>query len=654
MAHRLNILHLLALLAFLGHCAGGPPAVAADDGPKLAALAPRLRTPPRPLPAKRTVAKPAADPVVSPAVPVAPLAAPAETSGRQVLNSGAAWGQVNGDRVNVRSGPGTQTHIVTTLRAGDYVRARAIQDGWLEIDWPRSVPAWIGKESVRASAGADGVVSGVTMASATVHCAGHPRATVLAKLDSGARVIIIGDEGMWYKIKAPESAAAFINARYVVTGVTPPAPEAVAPPIAAATPAPQPAPPAPPISKAAAVVQQAPPPPLPAAAQAVPKADLFAAIEETRRELRESAPAKALPLVTAPQPVGTGRAVAEEKQATEAEEQAKRDAENQRLQELETARLLVAAKKAAAEEQARRQAAAERLAAEAKRQAEDQARREAEAARPTPAPVAVAVSVPSAGSFVDPTDAQVAKTQPSEPPAAGVEAAHSEPARTPVPVAPSASAAPEPEPAPAKAEPGTPVPPPPAALSQDETASLATLPETLKRVRSKYIVPSQPPAPPKNRAVVVKVVDDNQETDRAPVASAKAAEVLPEQPPQVLRITAPRPASEPRVPELPKPAGEPPPSHRLKPFFTAQARSLESAENVVAADGLLERRLPSPVAGAEYALVRNGRTLHFLTSHDRVNLEGFVGRRVTVTGVPLPSTASEAPLLEVGSISASE
>jgi len=83
-------------------------------------------------------------------------------------------------------------------------------------------------------------------------------------------------------------------------------------------------------------------------------------------------------------------------------------------------------------------------------------------------------------------------------------------------------------------------------------------------------------------------------------------------------------------------------------------RGTESGANVVTAEGVIERRTPSPVAGVEYALVQNGRTLHFLTAHADVNLEGLVGRRVSVTGVPLPSTAAEAPVLEVGTVSANE
>jgi hypothetical protein len=200
-------------------------------------------------------------------------------------------------------------------------------------------------------------------------------------------------------------------------------------------------------------------------------------------------------------------------------------------------------------------------------------------------------------------------------------------------------------------------------MDPKDEALLSTLPQTLKRVNARYVVPAQAsvrnqvPADNERRALVIKDPNEApQPTSRASATGSflEPAAVAPERSLQVLRIPAPARAVEPPLPELPKPAGEPPPSLRLKPFFETQVRGVESSANLVTAEGVIERRTPSPVAGVEYALVQDGRTLHFLTAHAGVNLEGLVGRRVSVSGVPLPSTASEAPLLEVGTASINE
>jgi len=608
-------------------------------------------------------------------------------SGRQTLRAEASWCQINGDRVNVRTGPGTQYQILAALHGGDYVKARAMQDGWLEVDWPQNVPAWIGKEFVQTSTDAAGSSSAVTKRTARVYSAGHLSSTVVAKLDSGARVVILGQEGNWYRVKAPESAAAYVSARYALSGVVPPQqPSNTAAPAATQTPAPAPslaarstkapAPtPAVPSSSASAPapdgIQSAPPnSPRPS------NEDLLRAIEQTRRDLQASPPAKPLPIATETRPAETARASAnprkeadeletaliaiEDKIKAQAEDQARRETEAKRLQEIEAARIAdETRRRVEAEEQAKREAAAKRLQEiEAARiadetrsrvEAEEQAKREAEAERlkaeeasRVAALAGARDSAPRDGAFFDPLQAVPT-----------VEAAQA----APVPQPPAAPAPALVLPAPAEL-PAAQVP-----MDANDEALLSALPRTLKRVNAKYVVPAQAPVriqePAVNeaRALVIKAPDEApQPTSRASARGSfmEPEAVAPERSPQVLRIPAPAQAVEPRLPELPEPAGEPPPSLRLKPFFETQVRGVESSANLVTAEGVIERRTPSPVAGVEYALVQDGRTLHFLTARADVNLEGLVGRRVSVSGVPLPSAASEAPLLEVGTASINE
>ncbi|MCY3021901.1 MAG: SH3 domain-containing protein, partial [Planctomycetota bacterium] len=546
MVKRLTLLKSVAPFLALGVLVFGSASVSASEaGLQLAAATPRSRTGPRPAPAKQPSAKPAPTPNTAAATPASgttPASGATTTAARQPVSPDAAWGQVNGERVNVRTGPSMQASILTSLHGGDFVRARAVQDGWLEIDWPQSVPAWVAKDSVKvASDAADrsGTVAGTGV---RVYSAGTPRAPVLAKLDQGARVEIMGEDGAWYKIKAPGSAVAYISARYVLTGVAP----ASAPP--ANTPS-------------SNVARQQPAPasqPREAAAKAAssdvtpkPKDDLAAIIEETRRRLKAAAIPDTAPVEPDTTPVETARAATETEKQTEsqeqarlaaeaakkaeAEEQAKREADAKRLEEAERARLAAeAAKKAEAEEQAKREADAKRLeeaerarlAAETakKAEAEEQAKREADAKRleeaerarlaaeaakkaeaeeqakrEASARAAADKSDPRHGSFVDPTTVPEA-TAPSAPP----------PAKTPDPTQKQSFLDPRPEQGAlpvsnvasrdattretASASPET---------DGGETAALTAA--TGQRPRSRFILPAQVPERQVRRAEVVRI-----------------------------------------------------------------------------------------------------------------------------------------------------
>lgn len=133
---------------------------------------------------------------------------------REVLET-PLWGRVSGDMVNVRSGAGTPFPIITTLRGGDYVRIMARQGGWMEIQWPEQASAWIAQDFVKP----DGTVTGNNV---RVRAAGNLNAAVLAELDRGSRVEVLGTSGNWYRVKAPASARAFIFGKYVISGVRAP------------------------------------------------------------------------------------------------------------------------------------------------------------------------------------------------------------------------------------------------------------------------------------------------------------------------------------------------------------------------------------------------------------------------------------------------
>ena len=131
-------------------------------------------------------------------------------------------GRVIGASVFVRAGPGTQNPIVITLHDGDLIKAKGLQSGWLEIDWPQKALVWIAKETVELDPATHRGLT--TTAPCYVRSQGSPRGPVLAKLEKGAQVTIRHEAGGWYKIDAPGSASAYISAKYVSLAATQPTP----------------------------------------------------------------------------------------------------------------------------------------------------------------------------------------------------------------------------------------------------------------------------------------------------------------------------------------------------------------------------------------------------------------------------------------------
>lgn len=170
-------------------------------------------------------------PAMPRAATVSPRAAGTAVSGVQPLSE-PVWGLISAARLNVRTGPGSDFRIVTTLSGGDRIRVTGKDGEWLEIDWPRGAPAWISKDFVAA----DGTVIGNNV---RIRAQGHPQSPVLREVDSGERLTIVGSAGNWYKIEAPAGSRAYIFGKYAILGVEGPA--HASPALAAAQPGPAPA-----------------------------------------------------------------------------------------------------------------------------------------------------------------------------------------------------------------------------------------------------------------------------------------------------------------------------------------------------------------------------------------------------------------------------
>ncbi len=271
------------------------------------------------------------------ALPVLAVPAPTDSSERKAIDAEQSWGQVSAENVNVRSGPGTQSNIVAILKGGAFVKLRAVQSGWYEIDWPQ--------------------------------CA---------------------------RIKGAPGAPAFIAAKYVIAGV-----EAPAAPKPDPKPTPQPAKIAPetkipaentPVSKEAKAAPRTPNVDDLAASIEATRRQLNGPALDIAIPAPAAEPAKRETQARREADEATARLAAEVKAKAEADEQARREAQAKREADEATARLAAEVKaKTEADEQARREAqtkreadeSAARLAAEvkAKAEADEQARRDAQAKR---------------------------------------------------------------------------------------------------------------------------------------------------------------------------------------------------------------------------------------------------------------------------------
>jgi uncharacterized protein YgiM (DUF1202 family) len=637
------VLPVVALGALSFRCSS---ASAAEADSKLALVTPAKRKlPVAPKPAAASV-----KPAVKPAEPAAPSVKPAEDARRELADDGT-MGQVTGANVNVRSGPGTDSSIVVTLRGGEYVKARATRGAWLEIDWPGSVGTWIPKDAVQMPA-ANTVA---TLKTSTVVRAKPDRAGAsVASLASGASVTVLGESGAWLRIKAPQAARAFISAKYVVTGVQPATKSRKTDNVVATAPVKEDAPAKAVVSAVKTdapvatpvEVREAVPPAVVAADPAAPSADTTHAIKKELEGNIEDIRSKLGPITkTEPEasvdsvetaPVKPSKKIS---QSTQAE---RLIAESQRKAAEESARLEAAAKKQAEEEQARLLAESQRKAAEesarleaaAKKQAEEeQARLLAESQRKAAEETARATA--ASKSVEDEVQPMFLKP--------GVAAPAAKPAAEEAPK--SASRLPEPqraasiridETAPAKthaAEPvvvevshvQAPVAARPVDLRSDETTA------TDKQVRRKFVIPASEPSRPGQRAEVITLTD---EESRALEGAPMPAQAAPAQ------------ADDPD--ELPKPTGYAPSSHRLG----GQAQSLVAstdADRMITADGLLEYASNAPVTGVAFSLNSTGGR-YFLAGAEGVDLAGFAGRRVSVSGKPLNTSVGGDVALLVSSI----
>ena len=148
---------------------------------------------------------------VTPTQKPQPAAAP-ETSAVETA------GTVSGAAVNVRSGPGTQFGVVTTLKQGDEVKIEATQTGWLSIAWPENASLWISKEGAQVK-GSEATLRVAGVLHGTASNKGEP----VSKLEPGTKLSVLEERNGWLKVKAPATLRVFISAKFVSTDSKKPA-----------------------------------------------------------------------------------------------------------------------------------------------------------------------------------------------------------------------------------------------------------------------------------------------------------------------------------------------------------------------------------------------------------------------------------------------
>ena len=621
MIDKVTLVRCVAPLVALGTLAFGSASIrAAESGVRVAAMVSR---PNRQFTLARMQATNSAVYSNTSLVPATPetLGGPGAPTMRHVLPIDSTWGQVSGENVNVRMGPGTKNKIITTLHGGEYVKVKSSQGSWLEIEWPQSAI------NVKKVSGAKGALNKAYIFAKYVVVGVQPPP---ARVPVPIKVIPIHDT-----VQSSESIVAKGSTRGRQTADKMSAP--------------------PPISQHELNNQSGRTTSPPIASEPEPLAivgktneDLVASIEEMRKKLKDSFTPSAQFASLSPEAAS----------ATPIEDE-KSPSFNQ-----DTIHTALSEIKPTTNNETTRETAILSAESEAQLQGTPEPSSVPSASNALSAPTehiqlsGVKDSKPESSFFVRPESNQGLPGSFSE---KSVSIDNNTQDLHPAEVTSIES----------MGRSGTFVEPgipemtdeiakfQPEALQQTEVSSdrdriapvchliepvlLDDLPEfptfresvseTVVKVRSKFVVPCQEPSRPGRRAEMADILDS--EPDALP------------------RVTEPRrPVQAQPFSGLPIPSGAAPSSFRLEPYPSTQVRN--ASGRLISAEGILQNATLSPVQGASYALVRDGITLYFIVPRGSLDIESMLGRQVTVTGVPLQSASPNSSVLEIQSIAAQD
>ena len=125
-------------------------------------------------------------------------------------------GEVNADRVNVRTGPHKNHTVLYVAPLGKEVFVLEEAGDWLKVDLPKEASIWIYAQLVEKSLDHEGVVlkDGVNLRAKP-----STKAFIVGQVHKGQELELRGEKFGWYKIGAPEGVCAWISKPYVTKGL---------------------------------------------------------------------------------------------------------------------------------------------------------------------------------------------------------------------------------------------------------------------------------------------------------------------------------------------------------------------------------------------------------------------------------------------------
>jgi len=143
-----------------------------------------------------------------------------ETPAEPAASSEVYIGEIVGDKVNIRSGPGTNYYVCTKLNKTDRVKVVGSQFSWTRIEPPAGCFSWISKHYVSADPANPGI--GIVTGDAVRVYAGSTTKQPIhstrlqGKLNKNDVVKLLGDiQEDYYKIAPPAFAYLWVSTKYV-------------------------------------------------------------------------------------------------------------------------------------------------------------------------------------------------------------------------------------------------------------------------------------------------------------------------------------------------------------------------------------------------------------------------------------------------------
>lgn len=124
-------------------------------------------------------------------------------------------GEVTGDEVHLRSGPGVNYYPVARLQKGDRVVIVGHKPAWVGVAPPSNTYSLVAKQYVDLHGKGRGVINGDRVWVRAGTELSDDKYAKQTRLSKGARVTIVGESGEFHKIVPPKGAMLWISADYV-------------------------------------------------------------------------------------------------------------------------------------------------------------------------------------------------------------------------------------------------------------------------------------------------------------------------------------------------------------------------------------------------------------------------------------------------------